>query len=270
MPASTVKWQTFNQKKPYFIATVLSLVAVLAALGFLFGQLADVKHAELEKTQSQLDPMRRKAEQFKRAYANLQNTKKTLDEYETWVGERFFWVDLLNEVRQALIRSESSLKSRFRTDCGIWVEQLNSFATAPSAGVEVSTPDSSSGGAVVGGLDAEARRRFMARYGIKSMGGGGTEPAAGGQPSSDPTADAAARKSTNTNEVASVTITFRAVSLSTAGAGANQDLVFSVMDEIKRSPLVQETTSVGNIGNEEAPGTFTFGVNAKLKRPLKL
>src|SRR5204863_361513 len=32
MPESTLKWQAFNQKKPYFIATVFSLVAVVAAM----------------------------------------------------------------------------------------------------------------------------------------------------------------------------------------------------------------------------------------------
>src|SRR5437879_4969515 len=48
MPESTLKWQAFNQKKPYFIATVFSLVAVVAAMGFIFGQLAGVRNAALE------------------------------------------------------------------------------------------------------------------------------------------------------------------------------------------------------------------------------
>src|SRR6516164_3953023 len=45
MPDSTLKWQSFNQKKPYFIASVFSLVAVVAAIGWLFSQLADAKVA---------------------------------------------------------------------------------------------------------------------------------------------------------------------------------------------------------------------------------
>src|SRR5438128_7013896 len=51
MPESTLNWQRFNQKKPYFIATVFSLVAVVAAMGCLFGQPAAVKDAELTKLQ---------------------------------------------------------------------------------------------------------------------------------------------------------------------------------------------------------------------------
>ena len=271
MPASTLKWQSFNQKKPYFIATIFGLVALIGALGFLFGQLASVQNAELEKTQLQLEPMRRKADQFKRAYASLQKTEKELSDYSGWVGERFFWVDVLGEVRQALMRSEAGMKAQFRTDTGIWIEQLSSFAMAPSAGVEVASTESS-GTQVVGALDAEARRRFMQRYGLRTMGGPAATPDA--QPQADTTAtDPAARKSaSNTNEVSTLTFTFRAVSLSAAGAGANQELVFSVIDEIRKSPLFdeKETTSSGNIGNEEPPGTFNFGVNVKLKRPIKL
>jgi hypothetical protein len=36
MPESTLRWQAFNQKKPYFIFTVFSLVLVAFAVGFLF------------------------------------------------------------------------------------------------------------------------------------------------------------------------------------------------------------------------------------------
>ena len=49
MPETTLRWQSFNQKKPYFIATVFSLVAVVAAMGFLFDKLAGVKNDELAK-----------------------------------------------------------------------------------------------------------------------------------------------------------------------------------------------------------------------------
>src|SRR5262249_16512305 len=47
MPESTLKWQSFNQKKPYLMATVFSLVLVVASVGFLFDKLAAVKTAEL-------------------------------------------------------------------------------------------------------------------------------------------------------------------------------------------------------------------------------
>src|SRR4026207_495484 len=48
MPKSILKWQAFNQKKPYFIATVFSLVAGVLAMGFLFDKLAGVKKKALD------------------------------------------------------------------------------------------------------------------------------------------------------------------------------------------------------------------------------
>src|SRR5512137_2804005 len=56
MPESTLRWQSFNQKKPYFIATVFSLVAVVAAMGFLFERLAGVKTEVLKTVESQVEP----------------------------------------------------------------------------------------------------------------------------------------------------------------------------------------------------------------------
>src|SRR5438309_3508239 len=49
MPDSTLKWQSFNQKKPYLIASVTGLVLVVAAMGFLFDQLAGVKKQAIDK-----------------------------------------------------------------------------------------------------------------------------------------------------------------------------------------------------------------------------
>src|SRR6476469_5276922 len=56
MPDSTLKWQAFNQKKPYFIATVLTLVAGVAAIGFLFDKLATVKDDQIKKLKQDIAP----------------------------------------------------------------------------------------------------------------------------------------------------------------------------------------------------------------------
>src|SRR5436853_3524697 len=53
MPESTLSWVQFNQKKPYFIGTVFSLVLVIFATGFIFDKLAGVYSTELE---TQLKP----------------------------------------------------------------------------------------------------------------------------------------------------------------------------------------------------------------------
>jgi hypothetical protein len=100
---------------------------------------------------------------------------------------------------------------------------------------------------------------------------GSAEPAATG--TSTETLGTARKKKTDTNEVASVTITFRAVSLSSVSPEANKEIVYSVLSEVKSSPLFdpEYTDSDGKgIGAEEAPGTFTFGLVVGLKHPFKL
>ena len=62
------------------------------------------------------------------------------------------------------------------------------------------------------------------------------------------------------------------MSLSSASASGNTDLAFAFLSELKASPLVnpEKTAFSGNIGADEPPGTFTFSVNVKLKRPRAL
>src|ERR1700722_7968664 len=56
MPDSTLRWQAFNQKKPYFVFTVISLVLVAGAVGFLFEQFAAINQAQLEKLKVEIAP----------------------------------------------------------------------------------------------------------------------------------------------------------------------------------------------------------------------
>src|SRR5438874_4451057 len=65
MPESTLKWQAFNQKKPYFIATVFSLVAGVLAMGVLFDKLAAVKNEQLKEVEPKVQDQNNKSEQFK-------------------------------------------------------------------------------------------------------------------------------------------------------------------------------------------------------------
>ncbi len=57
MPSSTLRWRTFNEKKPYFIFTVFSLVAVAGAVGFLFQKLAESKENEIKDLEPQVQKL---------------------------------------------------------------------------------------------------------------------------------------------------------------------------------------------------------------------
>src|SRR6267142_2683378 len=80
MPESTLKWQSFNQKKPYFIATVFSLVLVAFAVGFLFEKLAQSKEAEIKDLEPKVAVIQGKYDAFKRVYSKLQAAQKEADQ----------------------------------------------------------------------------------------------------------------------------------------------------------------------------------------------
>jgi type IV pilus assembly protein PilM len=271
MPESTLKWQSFNQKKPYLVATVFSLVAVVAAIGLLFDKLAGAKSEALEALHAEVEPLKQKSQQFETARASLQKTQKDLDQIVTWMDERYYWADVLSELRGIMTKVEHGMKAKLRTDSGIWIEQF--VSAAPRGDVDLTAQP---GETVQDKSDAERRaaadEMFRKRYGLtRSAVRAADTPSE--QPTVDLTGNPARKKKAGPNEVASVTITFRAVSLSSVSAEANKEIVYSMLNEIKSSPLFDPdwTDPDGKgIGAEEPPGTFTFGITVGLKKPFKL
>src|SRR6516164_427847 len=78
IPETTRRWQNFNEKKPYLIATVFSLVAVVAAMGLLFQKLAAIKDDELGQVTTRLTPLREKSSQFQQVHGKLKATQAEL------------------------------------------------------------------------------------------------------------------------------------------------------------------------------------------------
>jgi len=277
MPDSTLKWQSFNQKKPYLIATVFSLVLGVAAIALLFDKLAGVKEEELRKVHDKVEPLQLKDQAFKKAYGDLQKTQKNLDQIVSWVGYRYFWADVLSEFRRVTMRAEAGMKAKLRTDTGIWIEKFTS--AAPRLETELASAGDSATAAnpAQNMMMMEAFRR---RYGLSPAGMPGMPGMPGGAPggaagATDASGEQPKKPKGDSNEVASITITFRAISLTSVQPDANTAIAYAVLDEIKNDPFFDpdkdETKfTSGEIGKEEPPGTFTFDVTVRLKRPLKL
>jgi type IV pilus assembly protein PilM len=276
MPESTLRWQSFNQKKPYFIATVFSLVMVVAAMGFLFEKLAGVKTDVLNKVKEDVGPEEVKEVKFKKTFGDLKKTQEEVNQVVGWMRDRYYWADAMSELRRVLIRVEQTTKTRLRTDAGIWVDRMVTATPGPEG---EAAPGLQPAPAPGGMMDP----RFRARYGLDGRRGGapppGAEPAP--PPPGPPPADGAAPdgstprkkpKTGDTNEIATVTLTFRAVSLKDVSGQADADkgMAYAVLQE---SPLFdpdpQETKTDSEVTYEEN-GTFTFRIIAKLRRPLKL
>ena len=280
MPESTLRWQSFNQKKPYFIATVFSLVAVIAAMGFLFEKLAGVKTEVLKAVQNDVGPEQQKERQFKTAYSGLKKTQGEVDQVVGWMHDRYYWADVLSELRQVLIRAEQAAKNKLRTDAGVWIEQFVTAAPRPEGEAQ---PGLEPGPRAPAGAESAAQEAFNKRYGLAGRMAPSPPPPAAAEPAPAP-ADGTAPGPTpgrrkpkgDTNEIATLTITFRAVSLRNVSGQADADkgIAYTVLQELQNSPLFdpdpQETRTDSDVTNDEQTGTFTFSLIARLKRPLKL
>lgn len=263
MPESTLRWQSFNQKKPYFIATLASLALMALAVGFLFNKLASIKQEKLESVTPQLEELRRKDQTFKQEYAKLKHVLDNSNQYSDWLADRAQWAEVLREVREALIRTEAITKMEFGTDTGVWVEKISSFSSVGSG-------DPNAFSAAIPGVPVApvmnmendpAMRRYMA---------------AGRAPARMPeeAAPGAAATAGSTNKAGTIKLECRAVNLKEINAAANQRIVFELHKQLANtnSPLVDaESTRLDpEIVEDSTTGTFSFGITLALKRPLKL
>jgi len=182
-----------------------------------------------------------------------------------------------------LIRVEQTTKNKLRTDAGVWIEQL--LTTAPRPEGEA-MPGFEPGSQPRSPYERAQQEMFNKRYGLEGRGMAPSVTPAATEPIPAPAAraDGAApgpasgrRKSPgDTNEIATLTITFRAVSLKNVSGQADADkgIAYTVLHELQSSPLFdsdpKETRTEGDVSNDEQTGTFTFSLVARLKRPLKL
>ncbi|HXE42787.1 MAG TPA: type IV pilus assembly protein PilM [Candidatus Baltobacteraceae bacterium] len=129
MPDSTIRWRAFNEKKPYFLATLFLLALVTASIGFMFQKLADAKAREIDDLDPQVQQKMDAVNRFNAAKNQLDKALTDANQITLWMNERFYWGDFLNDLRGALIRAEDEVKKKYMTQkpdvqTGIWVEQM--------------------------------------------------------------------------------------------------------------------------------------------------
>jgi type IV pilus assembly protein PilM len=256
MPDSTLRWQAFNQKKPYFFFTMLLLVLVVGMVGFLFQKLAKTKNEAFDNLQPQVQTATDRATRFHTANAALEKSRKEMDQITAWMEARYFWGNVLPEFRAALVRSEEDVKKKLSaqkpgTEAGIWIEKM---LTVPLGGEGVA-------------MQAAPTTGATANPYANSAAYGNNNAAATPAP-----AAAAAPATPNDGQLDTITLICRAVNLSSVDPSANNDIAYAVENELKASPWFDPKTTQlsGQITADDATGTFTFGVTVTLKTPLKL
>ena len=249
MPESTLRWQSFNQKKPFLIATVVSMVLVTFAIGLLFQKLADNKQAEIAKLTPIVTQKSDQMDHFKQTLAKRDSATNSAYQISSWMQERYYWGDFLASLRTSLIRSEDDVRKKLSAqkpglEVGVWIEQI----TGPAASGAPGSP---------GAPPMPPQMPMDPRYQQAQP-----APAAGPAP---------AGVDTNAINV----LICRAVSLKVTvdNSANNKDIAYSVRDQIANSPMVNPdpklTQLVGDISPDDANGTFTFTVSVEPLNPLK-
>jgi type IV pilus assembly protein PilM len=270
MPKSSLQRQRFNQKKPYFIATVFSLVLGVAAFGWFYAKLSSIKSASLADIQQRVSPLKELETRLQREVSQVNQATSRLNQLTEWNERRFFWGDFLQELRGVLMTTEMARREALGVNHGVWIE---TFTTPPPT---VTTPASEEdeygeGGESTSPDDPSSpgyyERLMMQRYGIipGRTGVGGTNTTT--------TTEAVVAAAGNTNEIAVVNMTFRAVNMKSYSHLANDELAYELQRALQSSPMFdpKETKLTGQIEVVDASAvTFSFGVTLRLKHPMKL
>jgi hypothetical protein len=175
----------------------------------------------------------------------LEATRKQVDLTVSLMNNRYYWVDVMTELRQILMRVEAATKAKLRTDSGVWIERFQSDFPPGVPAPTITSADPSVYVQYAPGRWVDPRMYMTS-----------------GQPTNDVV-------NLGTNGI--VNLVFRAVRLDSVSSEANKELAFSVVNEIKNCGLFDATNMVpGSVTMDTMQtNTFTFELSAKLKRPLK-
>jgi type IV pilus assembly protein PilM len=232
MPDSTLRWQAFDQKKPYFIATVFSLVLVAFAVGFLFQKLAESKEKAIDALQPNVATLQNQITQFDKVYTKLQAAQNEANQITAFMKNRYYWGDTLAELRRVLIASEDDIRKKLSAqkpgvEVGIWIEQMTTIANSQNA-----VPN------------------------------GENNP----PPAPNPNG------TTDQSGVINLVCRAVDVSAFSGDSAAGPETAYAVEAEFKGSPMFdpKATQLSGQVNPVDANGTFTFGLTATLANPLHL
>jgi type IV pilus assembly protein PilM len=275
LPKSSLKRQQFEAKKPYFLASLFSLVVVVAGLGLFSRQVAQDKESALAKITERVEPLVAKEQQLNSAVAALKKVETDANGYSEWLSAKHRWVEMFGELRRVLLAAEERAKPP-GIDVGIWIDSFKMGNVVKDYGEsqQEAAPEEEAKPASPFMMSPE----LMKRYGLVPT---TPQPAAdgeggegGGDAAADTTATTAApkKKKGSTNEISEISLVLRAVNLAALSPTNNLHLTASVEQELKASPLFDPAgTKLGKqpTPEENAP-TFTFELTLGLKTPIKL
>ncbi|MCI0748515.1 MAG: pilus assembly protein PilM [Verrucomicrobia subdivision 3 bacterium] len=124
MPRSILQRQRLNQKKPYFAAAVLCVILVVFAFGWFYQQVAAEKQRALDNLTGRLEPLQRSEQQLSKAVRDLKGAETDAQQYGEWMQNRFYWANMLADLRKALLAVEEKKEKELVSKTGVWIEKF--------------------------------------------------------------------------------------------------------------------------------------------------
>jgi hypothetical protein len=254
MPKSSLKVQQFSAKKPYLIATMACLVAILFAFGYFYDRIAKTKAESLEKLKPKLTTLQSLDSRIKNEVKKLQTAQGEAIQLGEWLDDRGYWGSVLRDLREVMLKTERAGKEQFKVDTGIWIERFVPDCVAPPG---------------PGGAPAQpaAGPPGMQRGGRGNFRRGG----AGGGPGSGPRVNDPEVCTTINMVCRGVDLTSR---VATDPAKANVSFVFMLNSALQASPAFSTNSGItGTLSLDEGLYKYkTFTVQAVVtpRRPFKL
>lgn len=271
VPKSIRSRQQFEQKKPYFIAAIFSLVLVVFAYGMFYGKISGVKQSSLDTLGAKLTPYEQSVNKLQEQENGVKATTNQIAKLVGYLQDKFYWPEALTQVRSVLTQVEDSRSQSINRPVGVWIEKFGTVTGGASDQSQQQQDDNQ-------GYDPlafykrnpELMKRYFPQLWKAQMGGGAGAEGEGGEDSTKKTA-----ASTTSTNALTVDVKFRAVNLDKNGLnGENNKLAFAVEDAFRQNPTFDSnpasTKLAGNVeAVETATDTFTFTLKLTLKKPMQ-
>ncbi|MEW6304823.1 MAG: type IV pilus assembly protein PilM [Verrucomicrobiota bacterium] len=241
MPPSVIKRRIFDQKKPYFMAAIFSMVLVVFAYGWFYQQQASYRKEQVAKLKEAITPLQQKESELTASVNALAGQIGVLNTNVSFVSARNYWPRLMTGIQQLLLQYETITTAEYKTNApgtetGVWIESLETLvpeqAAAPAAGRFQGTPGAVAPAAAAGAVTVVSARAPSTIYYLKAK--------------------------------------FRAVNLNRVAPDANTKFVFGLEKAFQTNGLfaAQNTKLFGTMDSVE-PTALTFGFTMTLQLQTK-
>jgi type IV pilus assembly protein PilM len=269
VPKSIRKRQDLDQKKPYFIAAVFSLVLVVFAYGLFYGKIANVKAESLGTLKAQLEPLKQRAEELQKEEGAIKSTRKQIDTLTSYIEDRFFWADSLVQMRSLLMKVEGEQATKVGKDVGVWIETFGTVVADESQEEEEQSTNPYAG-LMYYMMNPEMAKRYFPGLSLPGM----QKPAETPITSTNDLTKSTKKDTASMTNAITIKVKLRALNLNKYGdSAANGKLAYAVQEEFKKAENFDQdgTKLSGDLEQVDTTAdTFTFGMTLKLKRGLQM